>query len=113
MQPDDWMTVDIEIDRIVMGSLEKPFSPSAVANVREFVNFVRENCPVPRIAKGYWSTICFGWETTPPLEIEVFGDRFEVYRFYDGRSDIKAVAHTPGSPFPPELAADLPRRNSI
>jgi hypothetical protein len=111
-QPDNWTAVDVEIDRIITGSVEEPFAPSTIANVREFVTFARANCPVPQIAKGYWSTICFGWETIPPREIEVFGDRFEVYRFYEGRSDIEAIAHAPGSPLPPELVAYLPRRNS-
>ena len=112
MQPDSWTAVDVEIDRIFTGSVEEPFSPSTIANVHEFVSFARANCPVPQIAKGYWRTICFGWESIPPLEIEVFGDRFEVYRFYEGRSDIEAIAHAPGSPLPPELTAYLPRRNS-
>ncbi len=112
MQADDWTAVDIEIDRIIIGSVAEPFDSNIIANVRDFVNFARENCPVPQVGRGYWSTICFSWQTTPPLEIEVFGDRFEVYRFYDGHSDIKEVAHARGSPFPPELVIDLPSRSS-
>jgi hypothetical protein len=109
---DDWKAVDAEIERIITASVEKPFDSNTIANVREFVSFAREHCPVPEVGKGYWSTICFSWETTPPLEIEVFGNRYEVYQFYDRRTDIREVKHIPGSPFPPELAAALPSRNS-
>lgn len=109
MQLDNWTAVEAEIARIIEGSAEEPFDQNTIANIGEFVRFAREDCIVPEIAKGYWSTICFSWER-PPLEIEVFGDRFEVYRFYDRRTDIREIRHTPGSPFPQELAADLPRR---
>ncbi len=112
MQHDDWTAIETEIDQIVMKSVKEPFGASTIANVRDFVNFARGNCPMPQIDKGYWSTICFSWETIPPLSIEVFGDRFEVYRFSDGRTDIWHVTHTPGSPFPQELAIELPRLNS-
>jgi hypothetical protein len=112
MRLDSWTAVEAEIDRIIKGSGEKPFDQSTIANIREFVRFAREHCPVPEIAKGYWSTIRLSWTTTPPLEVEVFGDRFEVYRFYDGRTDISEVRHIPGTPFPQDLAADLPGRDS-
>jgi hypothetical protein len=49
---------------------------------------------------------------TPPLEIEVFADRFEVYRFHDQRTDIKEIRHAPGSPLPRELTSDLPTRDA-
>jgi hypothetical protein len=112
MQLDDWAAVEAEIDRIVSRSVEQPFNESTVANVGEFVSFARDNCPVPEVGKGYWSTIRFSWQTTPRLEVEVHGDRFEFYRFYDGRTDIREVKHTPGTPLPQEVAADLPNRNS-
>lgn len=111
MQPDSWTTVETEIDRIIERSAGQPFDESTIANVREFVSFARDNCPVPEVGKGYWNTICFSWNTIPPLEVEVFGSRFEICRFCDRRADIREVKHTPGSPFPPELAAELPSRH--
>ena len=113
MQLDNWTAVEAEIDRIVERSVEQPFDENTILNVREFVSFARDNCPVPEVGKGYWSTIRFSWQTTPPLEIEVHGDRFELYRFFDGRTDIRDVKHTPGSPIPQEVVAGLPNRNSI
>src|SRR5919109_2135694 len=100
MQLENWTAVEAEIDRIISRSTDEPFDQSTVANVREFVRFASEHCPVPKVGKGYWSTICFSWGTTPPLDVEVFGDHFEVYRFYDGRTDTRHVRHTAGSPFP-------------
>jgi hypothetical protein len=107
-----WTAVETEIDRIISQSVDEPFDQSTIANIREFVMFAREHCPVPEIGKGYWSTVCFSWKTTPPLDVEVFGDRFEVYRFYDGRTDIRHVKHSAGGPFPQELVVDLPSRDS-
>lgn len=105
----NWTDVEAEIARIIGDNAEEPFEQSTIANVSEFVTFAREHCPVPEVGKGYWSTIRFSWNT-PPLEVEVFGDRFEVYRFYDRRTDIREVKHAPGSPFPQEVVVDLPRR---
>jgi hypothetical protein len=107
MRLSSWSAVEAEVERIVMGSAE-PFDQGTIENVRELIRYAREKCPVPEVGKGYWSTICFSWDTTPPLEVEVFVNRFEVYRFYDRRTDIREVKHTPGSPFPRDLAADLP-----
>jgi len=110
MRLDSWPAVEAEIESIVSKSKE-PFAPNTIENVRDFVSFARENCPVPDVGKGYWSTICFTWEATPSIEVEVFGNRFEVHRFPDdGSIDIRYVDHTPGTPFPPDLAADLPRK---
>lgn len=111
MQLDDWEAVDFEIDRVIAEGAQKPFDSETIANVREFVNSVRENCPPPEVGKGYWNAIRFCWATNPPIEIEVFRDRFELYRIYDGHTDIRHIAHVPGSPFPAEILAELPRYN--
>ena len=105
----DWTAVEAEINRIITGSVA-PFASGTVANVGDFLTFVRARCPVPKVGKGYWSTISFTWKTTPSgaLEIEIFDDRFEVYRFYDRRTDIRHVARMPGEPFPTQLIPELP-----
>jgi hypothetical protein len=105
----DWSDVEAEIKRIIASSRE-PFDPDTIAQVADLMSFMRPRCPVPEVAKGYWSTIRFMWDNAMPgpLEIEVFGDRLEVYRFFNGRTDIQHVAHVPGAPFSAELAAELP-----
>jgi hypothetical protein len=110
MQPDSWPAIEAEIERIIRVTVEEPFDRDTIANAHELLRFARERCPIPSINKGKWSTICFSWDH-PALEVEVFGNRFEVYRFYDRRTDIKEVRHTPGNTFPQGLAAELPSRD--
>jgi hypothetical protein len=112
MKPETWTAFESEIDRIVRECVEEPFDHDTIANVRALARLVRETSPIPHITKGYWSTMCFSWDTTPPIEIEVFGNRFEIYRFYDRRTDISELKHIPGHQLPAELAANLPRRDA-
>ena len=110
MRLDSWRAIEAEIDRITEESGdEDQLNQNTKENVRDFVNFARERCPVPtEVGRGYRATIRFSWSTRPPVEVEVFEDRFEFYRFHDGRTEIKEARHTPGGAFPQELAADLP-----
>ncbi|MGH6946151.1 MAG: hypothetical protein ACREDZ_02385 [Kiloniellales bacterium] len=105
----DWAAAEAEIGRIVAESAE-PFASDTVAQVRELLTFLRERCPAPEVTKGYGSTISFTWKESSrgPLEVEIFGNRLEVYRFYDRRTDIRHFAHISGEPCPPELVAELP-----
>ena len=75
-------TVSGLIDRIIAGSA-KPFDADTIANVQHFLAFLRGRCAIPMVSKGYWSTILLDWELTAsgPLQIEIFGDRLEVYHF--------------------------------
>lgn len=102
---DDWTAVELEISRIVAESSER-FDPATVAHVSDFLTHVRNRCPIPIVGKGHWSTIRFTWGSS--LEIEIFEDRLEIYRFFDRRTDIRHLAHLPGEPFPLELTAELP-----
>lgn len=54
--------------------------------------------------------ISFAWDETVggPIEVEVFKNRLEVYRFFDQRTDIRHFAHAPGEPFPPDFVTELP-----
>jgi hypothetical protein len=101
---DGWTAVEVEIARIVAES-GKPFDPATIAHINDFLAHVRGRCPIPEVAKGYWSTICFSWEGI--FDIEIFSDRFEIYRFFDRRIDIRHFAHVAGEPFPPEVMAEL------
>ena len=112
LELNDWDGVETEINRIIAESPE-PFTPETIANVRDLIGLVRDRCPIPGVAKGYWSTVQVGWEPWPSgpshgLEIEVFDDRFEVYRFYDQRTDIWDEPHVGGEAFSPAFLAELP-----
>jgi hypothetical protein len=103
---DDWATVEAEVARIIAESSE-PFTAATVAQIKDFLTYIRGRTPVPMVAKGYWSTLNVWWDE--PLQIEIFGDRFEVYKFRDRRTEIRAVYHVAGDPFPPDFDIDLPK----
>ncbi len=109
MDVDGWAIIEAEIARIVAES-DEPFSPETLAQVSDFLTWLRGRCPIPQVGKGYWSTIRFIWERRwlGPDEIEIFGDRIEIYRFFDQRIEIQHVDHIPGQPFPPELLTATP-----
>ena len=96
----DWKAVEAEIERLIRERVEDPFDRSTIADARQLLDFARERCPVAVVGKGYWSTFSFSWRTTPPVEVEVFADRFEFYRFYNGRTDIEQIDHLPGERLP-------------
>ena len=100
----DWRRLEDELDAIAACS-GATFDPETITNAREFLALVRERSPVPEIAKGYWSTFRFSWVA---LEFEVFADRVEIYRFYDGRTDIQHHSHNPGEPFSTDIIQALP-----
>ena len=102
----EWTTIDTQINRVVAES-DASFHPDTIANAKDFIAFVRGRCDPPNVGKGYWPTLSFSWDV-PPFEVEIFGDRLELYRFYDGRMDVEHVVHTPGEPFPPTFLAKLP-----
>jgi hypothetical protein len=66
----------------------------------------RIQCPTPDgVAKGYWSTIRIWWKN---LEIEIFDDRYELYRFSQNGTAIEYFDHTPGTELPLDLITKLP-----
>jgi hypothetical protein len=107
---DSSQAVEAEMERLISTERQEPFAPVTIAQARDFLRAVRDRCTVPdEVCKGYWSTIIFSWPTAPRgLDIEIFGDRLELYRFDDKRTEIRHFAHTPGEPFPPDLIAELP-----
>jgi hypothetical protein len=46
----DWVAIEAKIDRIIAESSE-PFGLRTVANVKDFLMFVRDRCPVPEVEK--------------------------------------------------------------
>jgi hypothetical protein len=105
----DWAAIEAQIDGIVQRS-GGAFALETVAQVRDFLQLIRGRCRVPRVSKGYWNTISFAWDETVggPIEVEVFKDRLEVYRFFNQRTDIRHTVHAPGEPFPQEFVNELP-----
>ncbi len=77
----------------------------AAANAMLLVEFGESRYPPPaEVGPGYWPTIRFSWNIEPdPIEIEVFPDSFEFYRFFDGRTEIREMKHDPSGALPREL----------
>jgi hypothetical protein len=101
----DWRAIDAQMERIILAEDKEPFGRDVISQARDFLQVIRDRCAVPAVGKGYWNTIIFDWG---PLQVEVFGDRFELYRFADRRTDIRHVPHRLGEPLPPELISELP-----
>ena len=106
---DEWTAFETEIDRIIAENAAT-FTSATISQVRNFVPIIRSRCSVPGVAKGYWGrSLRVFWTTVvPSLEIEIFGDRFEIYRFRDRHTDIRHIEHVPGEPLPAGLIAELP-----
>ena len=106
---DKWTALETEVDRIITENAAA-FTSEAVAQVRNFLPVIRSRCSIPGVAAGYWrKSLRVFWTTVvPSLEIEIFGDRFEVYQFRDHHTDIRHIEHVPGHPLPAELIAALP-----
>ncbi len=99
-KPGSWQVVADAVENILPDSHD-PFDPKTVANARDLVNTCQLLYGVPEgVGKGYWSTITLWWSG---LEIEVFEDRFELYRFQSQKTDIAHFEHEPGTPIPAEL----------
>lgn len=64
----------------------------------------------PYIGPGYWPTFVLNWDEPgfENLQLEVFGDRIEVYRFHDQRFDVWDETHAPGEGFSEAFIRELP-----
>ncbi len=107
---DDWQVFDAEVQAIVRERVSQ-FDAATIANVQELAAHMKAvGYAVPFVEPGYWPTFRLTWNapSAENLEIEVFEDRFEVYRFFDGRTDVRYEARSPGEPFPRGLLSELP-----
>jgi hypothetical protein len=108
--PNEWEPVARAVGQAIEFSPE-PFSSATIANVHEFISACRISCPTPDgVAKGYWSTIRIWWKG---LEIEVFDDHYELYRFGQGGTVIEHFNHTPGTELPPDLMIKLTKITQV
>lgn len=69
----------------------------------------RRFSPADEVGLGYWPTISLSWTSTKSIEVEVFPDRYEMYRFFDQRTDISEVRRKPEEPVPHVLLERLDR----
>jgi hypothetical protein len=106
-QSDEWASVEAEARRIIAESAE-PFTGETIAQIGDFLKYLRERTAAPKVAKGYWSTIRVWWEHDN-VEFEIFSDRLEIYRFRDKATGIRHVDHIAGEPFPATIEAELPK----
>jgi hypothetical protein len=85
MENPGWNAIEDAISQAISGSSD-PFDCATVANAKDLIDSCRKSCTVPEgAAKGYWSTIRIWWGN---LEVEVFDDHYEFYRFEQGHTDI-------------------------
>lgn len=113
MNPDDdeWAGVESAIAEIVAARPQE-YGTTVRQNLADLLRHIREtNRPAPSVSPGYWPTFQLTWPAAeaPNLEMEVFEDRFEVYRFFDGRTDIWYEPHAPGDQLSPAFEAELPK----
>ena len=100
----DWAALEAQLASVLT---QAEFDPRTIDNTRDLMTICRVQCAAPSgIAKGYWATIRLSW---PKLEVEVFPDSFELYRFHDKSTDIEEFFRQPGEPIPEALTDQLPR----
>lgn len=65
---------------------------------------------LPYIGPGYWPTFLLNFDEAgfENLQLEVFGDRIEVYRFGEGLFEVWDEKHTPGEGFSEAFIRELP-----
>lgn len=107
---DEWKQVKQAVARVVATRPDE-YGPSVVRTLDDLLAYVeRTDRPAPSVLPGYWPTFLVEWESQEAknLQIEVFDDRYEVSRFFDGRTDIWYEPHAPGGSFSDAFIAELP-----
>jgi hypothetical protein len=103
-----------EVERDVAAALaERPtsYAPGTLGNLDDLLLFLRgTGRPAPMVSPGYGPTFRLEWaeEGADAFEIEVFQDRYEVFRFPDGQFDVRYVYHSAGELLSEALVAELP-----
>ena len=108
-----WAEVGREVAEIEAAPLSEYDDPTR-KNLTTLLDFIRSSGrPPPRVDAGYWPTFNLSWDNAPEAEnliVEVFGDRYEIYRIYDGRTDIRHYDHVGEGALPAEVVKELPGR---
>jgi hypothetical protein len=106
----DWAKVKQAVAELVAARPDE-YATSVIRNLYDLLDHIQaSNRPAPSILPGYWPTFLVEWqaEEAKNLQIEVFEDRYEVSRFFDGRTEIWYEPHAPGDTFSEQFIAELP-----
>ena len=106
----DWAKVDADIAAIV-GARPSEYDPVVRANLADLIALLKAtDRHAPLVEPGYWPTFNLSWdvEGAENLTVEVFGDHYEIYRFFDGKTDIWHDDHRPGEALSQALLDELP-----
>jgi len=111
IETDDWAETGQAVAEVIA---ERPdeYGPTVVQNLNDLLRHIQStNRPAPAVSPGYWPTFCLTWEVEEAsnLQIEVFEDRYEIYRFFDGKTDVWYEPHMPGDKLSEAFEAELPR----
>ncbi|MGV3548302.1 hypothetical protein [Rhizobium sp.] len=97
-----WSEVDIEVDRLCVEHAD--IDSRTASNAKVFVAFAAARYPAPDdVGPGYYPTINFSWIEPFSVSVEVFEERYEFYRFFDRRIEIKDVDVSADQSFPEAL----------
>ena len=110
-EADEWTALAQKI-ALIVGERPQEYEPAIRQNLDELLLVIRStNRPAPAVSSGYWATFCLTWEIEEArnLQIEVFDDRYEIYRFFDGKTDIWSELHVPGEPLSAAFTSELPK----
>ena len=106
----DWESVDSAVSACVSQRPEA-YDPAALAVMSDLLAFMRSTGrAVPDVSPGYWPTFRLSFDApgAENLELEVFADRIEVYRFNDRLFDVWDEKHEPGADFSDAFAREIP-----
>lgn len=110
-ETDDWAETNHAVAEVI-AERSGEYAPTVVQNLEDLLRCLRStNRPAPAVSAGYWPTFRLTWAVAEArnLEIEVFEDRYEIYRFFDGKTDIRYEPHMPGDELSVAFEAELPR----
>ena len=108
----DWTAVDAAVSACVSQRPDE-YDPATLAVMTDLLAFLRSTGrAVPDVSPGYWPTfrLSFAARGLENLELEVFPDRIEVYRFKDRLFDVWNELHAAGADFSDAFAREIPVR---
>lgn len=107
---DGWAGIKRAVAEVVAARPDE-YEASVIQNLADLLVYIQKSKrPAPSILPGYWPTFLVEWEAEAAknLLIEVFGDRYELSRFFNGRTDIWYEPHMHGDTFSDQFIAELP-----
>lgn len=106
---EDWAKAEAQLRRLVADT-SRPIDAAIVSVTEDFLGQIHRSRQLPELGIGYWNTIVLHWPDTssPSIQVEIFADHLELYRLFDGRSDIAHFPHACGQPLPEKILNDIP-----